>query len=265
MDSLFFWLSKIIWLFIEPDNLLVFLVVAGLVLLLKGAYLQAKILMSFTAFIMVVILFCPVGQWLLHPLEMQFPVNPTLPKKIDGIIVLSGSEDSFRSAMWGQVELNDAAERNFAFIKMIKRYPDAKHVFTGGTGRLTKKEYKAADVARKLFAEQGLDISKIIFEDQSRNTYENAKFTYEKIKPGPGENWVLITTSRHMPRSVGVFNKLGWTVIPYPVDHHTERNNFIIGKPRFGANLKVLTFAVKEWVGLLAYYITGKTTGILPG
>lgn len=265
MDSVFFWLSKIIWPFIAPDNFLVVLIVIGLVLLLRGAYKYAKFFIGFVAFIMTVLLFCPVGQWLLHPLEMQFSANPELPEKIDGIIVLSGAESPFHSAEWEQVELNEAAERYFAFIKLIKRYPDARHLFTGGTGSMTKQEFKAADVARKLFKEQGLDISKIIFEDQSRNSYENAKFSYEKVNPKPNETWILITTSWHMPRSVGIFNKIGWPVIPYPVDHRTEREIFLIGKPRFAANLKMLKIAVKEWVGLLAYYLTGKTTSVFPG
>ncbi len=145
------------------------------------------------------------------------------------------------------------------------QYPDAVHLFTGGTGSLTRQEYKSTDVVRQLFRDLGLDASKIIFESDSRNTYENGKYSRELINPKAGEIWVLITTAWHMPRAVGVFEKQGWSVIPFPVDHYTlPENGFDLNLNFFG-NLGDLKTAVREWVGLAAYYATGKTSAFFPG
>ena len=265
MDTLFFWVSKLVWLIISPDSLLVILSVAGFALLYKGIYKAAKAVLGFVVFVMLAIALFPVGEWLLYPLESRFEANPKLPEKVDGVIVLSGAESAYRSSLWHQVELGDAAERDFVFMRLMKAYPDAEHVFTGGTGSMTRQQYKAADVARKLFEELGFDTTKITFETASKNTYENAKYTGELVKPESSEKWILVTTAYHMPRSVGIFEKSGWPVIAYPVDHYTHPDNLLRIHIDFSGNLNVLKHAVKEWVGLTAYYLTGKTTAFIPG
>ena len=67
-----------------------------------------------------------------------------------------------------------------------------------------------------------------------------------------------------MPRSVGIFCKAGWPIIPYPVDHRTSPDKFFQVDVRLADHLDDLATGMKEWVGLLAYYVTGKTTALLP-
>jgi uncharacterized SAM-binding protein YcdF (DUF218 family) len=264
MDTLFFFTSKIIWLLISPDNILLILIILSLFFLYIDKQKPAKILLSTVTGLLIITSFFPVGEWLLYPLESRFQNNPALPEKINGIIVLSGAEDTERSHLWKQVELGSAAERDFAFLALARKYPQAKLVFTGGTGSLIQQEYKAADVAKTLFEQQGFDTTKIIFERESRNTYENVIYSKKIITPIKNDNWILITTGWHMPRSVGIFCKTDWPVIPYPVDHQTKKDNlFRIGFDLLN-NLYTLKIAMKEWVGLFAYYISGKTTSFLP-
>lgn len=264
MDTFFFFISKIIWLFVSPDSLLLILIILSLVLLYIGKHKQAKILLSTTSGLLIFIAFVPVGEWLLYPLESRFPVNPTLPEKIAGIIVLSGSEDALLSKVWNQIELGSAAERDLSFLSLARQYPKTKLIFTGGTGSLTRQQYKAADVAKKLFKQQGFDTSRIVFESESRNTYENVIYSKKLVKPTRNESWLLITTSWHMPRSVGIFCKSEWPVIPYPVDHQTNKDNLFRIDFDLWNNLYILKTAIKEWLGLFAYYLSGKTTSILP-
>ncbi|MBT6338320.1 MAG: YdcF family protein [Desulfobacula sp.] len=264
MDTLFFWISKLMWIVISPDSLLVILAIVGLALLYIGSYKKAKAFLGIMVFIMVMIAIFPAGEWLLSPLEMRFATNPELPDKIDGIIVLAGGEDPYLSAQWDQVELGGASERNFAFMRFIRQYPDARHVFTGGSGSLKHPQYKSTHVAKKLYSELGIDTSKIVFEELSKNTYESVKLSKTLIKPKGNEKWVLITTSWHMPRSVGIFEKFDWPVIAYPVDHYTDPQDLLRVSLSFSKNLNILKMAVKEWVGLVAYYLTGKTSALLP-
>lgn len=264
MDTFFFWISKLMWIVISPDSLLVLLAIVGVILLYIGSYKKAKAFLGIMVFIMVMIAIFPAGEWLLSPLEKRYATNPELPDKVDGVIVLSGAEDPYRSAMWSQVELGGAAERDFAFMRFIRQYPDARHVFTGGTGSMKNQQYKSAHVAKKLFSDLGFDTSKIVFEENSKNTFENVKFSKALVMPKSGETWVLITTSWHMPRSVGIFEKFEWPVIAYPVDHYTDPQNLFRVSLNFSKNLYLLKMAVKEWVGLAAYYFTGKTSALLP-
>jgi len=264
MDSLFFWLSKLTWLVIAPDSLLLLLGLFSWVMWRCGVLRVAKASLNLLLITLLLVALFPAGEWLLYPLENRFPANPKLPQKIDGIIILGGPESITRSAVWNQVELGDGAERFLAGMALAKQHPEAKLVFTSGSGSLFYQLRKGADVGKKLFAEQGMDFSRIVLERNSRNTYENALFSKAQIKPVPGEVWVLVTTASHMPRSIGIFCQAGWPMIPYPVDHHTWRGNLLRVDYGLAGHLNDLGLAVNEWVGLVAYKATGKTTALLP-
>ena len=103
-------------------------------------------------------------------------------------------------------------------------------------------------------------------ERRSRNTQENAEFSKALAAPKTGERWLLVTSAYHMPRSVGLFRKAGFAVEPYPVDW------------RLRGAIDLLTFSivateglgrvdtgVREWIGLVAYWVTGKTSEFFPG
>ena len=264
MDTLFFYISKLVWLLISPDSFLLILIIVSLLFLYSGKQRLAKTTLSITSGLFLFVAFFPVGEWLLYPLESHFQTNPALPEKVDGIIVLSGAENAELSSLWEQVELGGAAERDLMFLVLAKKYPKANLVFSGGSGSITKQGYKAADVAKKLFQQQGFDIKKITFERKSRNTYENIILSKNIIKPDKKENWVLITTSWHMPRSIGIACKTDWSMIPYPVDHSTKKGNLLRVDFNLLDNLEKLKIGIKEWLGLFAYYLSGKTTSILP-
>ena len=263
MDTVFFWLSKIGWAVVAPDSLLVLLLISGCILLWAGKIKSAKILLSVLTLAVLVVAVFPVGSLLLRPIESRFKQDPEINTPVDGIIVLGGAELAELSAAWRQPELNQHAERFTAFIMLARRYPDAKLVFSSGSASLTNQQYKGADVAVRLFAEQGLEPGRITFERESRNTYENAVFSKHLLKPEPGERWILVTSADHMPRAVGIFCKLGWSVVPYPVDHQVKPEGFT-PEWHFLEHLDTLYTAAYEWTGLLVYYATGKTDSLLP-
>ena len=151
-----------------------------------------------------------------------------------------------------------------ASITLLKRYPNAKIVFTSGSGNLIDQRQKGADVARRLYLEQGIDATRIVFESNARNTAENALLSKALVSPAQGETWVVITSAFHMPRSVGIFCKVGWPVVDFPVDHRTLRGELLRIDPGVMGNLTNLLTGVREWVGLLAYYTSGKTSSLFP-
>ena len=257
MDSLFYWFSKLIWLLVSPDSLLLIWFGVGFFLLWLGKNVWAKRVLGVLLGLMLMVAIFPIGDWLLYPLETKYPHNPQL-EDVDGIIVLSGSENHVLTKSWNQVTVGGAIERNLAFMMLARQHPEAILVFTGGVGSMLQQDYKAADVAKRLFEEQGMDVSQVIFERESRNTWENALLSKELVRPVSGTNWVLITTAWHMPRSVDVFCKVGWEVTPYPVDFYTQSDNLLRVGWGFLNNFNALVIATKEWIGLTAYRFTGK-------
>ena len=257
MDSLFYWFSKLIWLLASPDSLLLICFGVGFFLLWLGKNVWAKKMFGILLGLMLIVALFPIGEWLFYPLETKYPHNPQL-EDVDGIIVLAGSENSVHTKVWNQVTVGGATERNLAFMMLARQHPEAKLVFTGGVASMLQQDYKAADVAKRLFEEQGMDVSQVIFERESRNTWENALLSKELVRPESGTNWVLITTAWHMPRSMGIFCKVGWEVTPYPVDFNTQRDNLLRVNWAFSGNLSRLVTATKEWIGLTAYRFTGR-------
>ncbi len=264
MDSIFFFLSKLVWMITSPDSLLLILLLIAWALLWREKNQSAKRVLGFVVGILLIVSLFPVGEWILYPLEIRFPENPVLPQKVDGIIVLGGTENAILSTKWHQVELGDATERLLAFETLARRYPDAKLVFSGGSGSMVYQGYKGADVAKMVFEQQGMNVSHVTFESESRNTYENAVFSKVLVKPVSGENWILITSAFHMPRSLGIFCRAGWPMIPYPVDHYTWPGNLFRVGLDLADHLRILSMGIKEWLGLITYYVAGKTSTLFP-
>lgn len=264
MDTLFFLFSKLAWALIAPGTFLVLLLLAGTFLLFAGRLRAGKVLVGIPACCFLIIACLPVGEWLAWPLEARFPPEPELPAEAKGIIVLGGALMGRESVQWDQPQVTDAAERNLALLWLARRFPDAALVFSGGSGRVLQQDIKEADIAAGLFNRLGLPAEKILFERNSRNTYENAVNSRELTRPESGENWILVTSAAHMPRSVGIFCRLGWPVIPYPVDFNTSPESLVRLEFDFSNNLEHLTAALREWVGLIVYYLMGKTDTLLP-
>jgi uncharacterized SAM-binding protein YcdF (DUF218 family) len=264
MDTVFFYASKILWTLLAPDAFLIYLLAAGVLCLYRQKLKAAKILLTSSLALLAIIALLPIGLWLLYPLEKRFPANPQLPAKVDGIILLGGTIHPLVSATWEQNELGNSAEREIAFMQLAREYPQAKLLMTGGNGALLDQEYREADFSQSLLRTLGMDLHRIVFERNARNTYENVLNSKPLMQPRPGETWLLVTSAYHMPRSVGIFCKQGWPVLPWPVDHYTVPEDLTRFDLNLGANLTLLRIALHEWAGLAAYYLTGKTPDLLP-
>lgn len=264
MDNLFFYSSKIIWMLISPYNLFVILLTLGTLLLLFNFQKQAKLLLSFLTLGIVFLSFFSIGDLMLYPLESRFQHNPELPERVDGIIVLGGSVIPSVSLEWQQLETYSSHERLSSFIELANRYPKAKLVFSGGSASLNRNHPTEAEIVYDYFLRAGLQDERLILENQSRNTAENASMTKQLIQPEAQEKWILITTAYHMPRSVGLFCRQDWAVLAYPVDHHTVPSKLYDIKFNLSGHANNLEAAVHEWLGLVAYYVTGKIDSLLP-
>ncbi len=258
-----FVLSKLIWIVLQPGNVFIAALIGSVAMLWTGWRRAGRLILSFLLVAGVAIAILPIGTWLITPLEDRFPAAEP-PARVDGIIVLGGALNPSITRARGQPTVNGNTERLLAFVELAGRYPEARLVFTGGSGSIFQQEFKEADVARQVFRQVGLDLDRVVFERASRNTYENATLSRDMVRPGPDEVWLLVTSARHMPRAWGAFEKANWPTIPYPVDYTTKGGyRFALGL-NFGAGLNSLSSGLRGWIGLMYYYVTGRIENPFP-
>jgi len=266
LAAMFFPLSKILGFFASPSNLVISIGLLGL-LLLPTRFARAGRALAFASLIVLAIFgLSPVGNALMIPLEDRFPRWDAARGAPDGIIVLGGAISPDVSAARDEVALNEAAERLTVAAELARRYPAARIVFSGGSGALIYDEGAEAPFALRLLEDLGIPRARILLEDRSRNTVENAIFSKALIQPKPGERWLLVTSAHHLPRAIGVFRKMGFPVEPYPVDWRTRgAADALHPFATLGDGLRRSDTAVREWVGLAVYWLTGRSSALFPG
>jgi uncharacterized SAM-binding protein YcdF (DUF218 family) len=260
---LFFVLSKTLGIVLLPVNLLIGIGVIGAILLLTRFAALGRRLMVASLLLLAVCGFSPLGNVLINGLEQRFPPWDAARGAPDGIIVLGGSIDADLSVAHDTPVVRAAADRIVAAAALARKYPNARFVFTGGSANLISNDAREADYAADVFESLGIPRSRLIIERRSRNTVENAEFSRALVDPKPHERWLLVTSAYHMPRSVGLFRKVGFNVEAYPVDWRV--GNVLDFATIAIDGLARTDLGVREWTGLVAYRITGKIDDFLPG
>ena len=250
---MFFVLSKIFSLLGAPSHWLTLLVVATAPCLLLRWYRAAKIFSVAAVLLLVVAGLTAVP--LARALEDRYP-RPPWPAHVDGILVLGAGFDTALLRARGAPQANGGAYRLEAGAAAARHYPQARLVFTGGSGALGGAPFSEAETARIIFTELGQDPKRLTLEARSRNTYENILFSKAIVKPKPGEVWLLTTSAIHMPRAMAIARKLDWPMTPWPSDYYTaphDQGDWIAID-----GLGLMDYAVHEWIGILAYRLSGK-------
>jgi uncharacterized SAM-binding protein YcdF (DUF218 family) len=262
---MFFLLAKILGFFSMPSNILMALGVVGVVLMATRFARTGRRIVVTALILLAIIGWSPFGNAIILPLEDRFPPWDAARGAPTGIISLGGALDTVTSPVRGEVALNEAAERMTAIAELARRFPNARIVFSGGSGRIIFDGVSEASLAARLFESFGIAKERIALEDKSRDTDENGRFTKELVQPKPGERWLLVTSAHHMPRAVGVFRAAEFPVEAFPVDYRT-RGAIDLLRPfsTLGDGLRRTDTAMREWVGLLMYRIVGRTDELFP-
>jgi len=230
--------GKLVWAVTQPGNLLLLCLLVGVFLLLRGRR-RGELLVVLSAIGLLLLSVAPIGPAMLLALEQRFPRPATLPEKIDGIVVLGG-------------------------IALARRYPEAKLALVGGEGGFLPLGFAESRATLGFVVDEGIAPARVVIEEKSRSTHENAVYAKEIVRPGAGAKWVLVTSAYHMPRAVATFRAAGWPLIPYPVDYKIDPETGL--RPNFSLldGLSAATLAGKEWAGLFAYRVMGWTRELFP-
>lgn len=265
----FFYLSKIFWLIVQPTSLLLIAGLLGAVLLWTpwGRLGSVMVLIAFV--LLAICALSPLGNALIIPLEDRFPrVEVADSGQPIGLIVLGGAEDSIITRARHTTALNEAGERVTEALAFARKYPSSVVLLSGGSAAMFYETGSEAVGTAALLERLGLPADRVVLEDKSRNTMENARFSAEIIASRSdltARKWYLLTSAFHLPRAVGCFRTAGLDVAAWPVDYRT-RGPADLARPfdRPSDGLRRVDLATREWVGLLTYRLTGRIPALLP-
>jgi uncharacterized SAM-binding protein YcdF (DUF218 family) len=257
MPAMFFVASKL-FEYLAPPSHWLGLLVLGTALCLLLRRLHAACICAGLAVLVLILAGTPlISHRLIRALEDQYP-HPAWPAHVDGVLILGSGESAAILRQRGAPQLNEGAYRLIAAMAAAERYPQARILFTGGSAVLIGAQNAESVTARYVLCELGLDPGRLLLEQHSRNTYENILFSKELAKPKPGDVWLLDTSAVHMPRAMAIARKLDWPMVPWPSDYVTAPGS--AGGDLFdvGGNLGLTDYAMHEWIGMLAYRLSGK-------
>jgi uncharacterized SAM-binding protein YcdF (DUF218 family) len=253
--DLFFALSKIFTLLIFPLPIII----------LIGIFISLFIVRSFRNKLLSIIpVLClwffssyPASQFFISNLEEEFPpINIDSLPKVDAIVVLGGMINPI--SKYNKPELLSSADRLIDTVILFKNKKAEIVIFSGGSGIFLQQDKKEAFFAKEILINLGIPESKILLESESRNTIENALYTTKILKEKQAQKIILVTSAFHMKRASMSFEKQNLKVYPFPCDYRTLREdlNWDTLVPSVGA-LETSTIAIKEWIGLMVYSLSG--------
>ncbi|MBS1181521.1 MAG: hypothetical protein H6Q99_1401 [Proteobacteria bacterium] len=264
---MFYVLSKLGFMVLRPSNALILALLLGAGLRLLGWRRRGAELIGIALTLLVICAWTGAPTLLLRPLEQRFSV-PATPGALApaGIIVLGGVIDTGLSTELNSAELIDGAERLIVAAELARRYPEARVLLSGGSnGVFTNDDLAESAIARDLLIAFGVPADRIVVEDRSRNTHENAISSFAVVEPKPQEQWLLVTSAFHMPRAIGTFRAAGWRgVVAWPVDYRNGADVNWLGGRTAAEGLTMTDMAIREWIGLVAYRFGGYTDALLP-
>ena len=191
------------------------------------------------------------GSLLLRPLETRFPVWQQTPTgQVVGIVIIGGFHldshvasalDSHVASEWSDIR-SGMAERVMETVRLSKLYPEAKILYSGGGAE--------AQLGKKVLMRLGVERERIVIEDRSRNTAENARLSKIVAAPKQSEKWLLVTSAYHMPRAMGAFRAVR-------ISSGGRPSRF----PEFKADDSAgeqAVLALREYIALFAYWLSGR-------
>ena len=254
-----FYLSKILNFFINPLYILFIIIIIQLFIIF---FIESKkLVIFFSKLFLILFLFfgyIPLSNFLLSKIEDYIQPSKYPIQQLTGVVVLGGSfETGLESKERNQVFLNSSAERLTKTLEIYKKNPRILILFSGFSNEFKPQGWSESDMAKKFFIDQGVRIDNLIFENQSRNTFENIKYSKDIINNYKG-TWGLITSANHMPRSFFTFKKQGLILEPISVDYKTGVSRMFWINFDISVGLINWNIIFHELIGIVYYKVTNK-------
>ena len=169
---------------------------------------------------------------------------------LGGMISLSSSDEN--------ILFNEYNDRLLNTLELFHKGIIKKIIITGASGSLSS-DLKEADIIKSFLIRIGVPKEKIIVENQSKNTHENAIYTELTCKELEMDKYsfLLITSDYHMRRSLSCFKKTGLNITPFVKESdgfHFDLEYLIVPQTNVLFKWKVL---FHEIVGYFVYKLMG--------
>ncbi len=255
--SIFFILSKILSFLINPLFWIGLLLIFALILKNKvkaRKFLIASII-CFFVFSNNFIVDIFIRAW-----EVEIVPNNKLKDNYDVGIVLGGGIVTY-DKRFDRLIFRNNTDRLLQAINLYHKKRINKIMISGGSGTIQYRNVIESDLIKRYLIENNIPDSVILIDNKSDNTYQNAIFTKNIIREKKLNTCLLITSSMHIRRAKGCFEKQGLLFDLYPTDK-------LVGKWRFDIEYLLVPNidALKRWNILLHEvfgYFTYKIMGYL--
>ncbi|MZP41976.1 YdcF family protein [Heliobacterium gestii] len=212
--------------------------------------LQGPALFSAVMTLLLYLVSAPVaGDAIIRSLESRY-TPPDAPSG-DVIVMLGGGSTLDTPDIDGLGQMTGSSATRLLTAARLHRLTGAPIIVSAG--QVYENSGVESRIALRQLVGLGVPESKIIAEEISRNTEENARYTKEILDARGFRNPILVTSAFHMERSVGHFSKAGVSTLPYPTDYRANRvaTYTLADWTPTAAALSNTSLAIKEYLGLL--------------
>jgi uncharacterized SAM-binding protein YcdF (DUF218 family) len=189
-----------------------------------------------------------VSDMLVKSLESRY--SPSRSLDGDVIVMLCGGATSNTPDINGLGNLSASSSNRLLTVARLHRLTNLPILISGG--QVFESSASEAVIAKRYLIDLGFSSEKIIVEDSSRNTAENARHISEILNKNNFSKPILVTSAYHMERSVRNFKKVDITVQPYPTDYlinYDASINILSFIPSHNSLSNVYS-CLKEYIGL---------------
>jgi uncharacterized SAM-binding protein YcdF (DUF218 family) len=202
-----------------------------------------------------------VSNALLRSLERDAPASFLRLGKgepYDAVIVLSGLLDAEATESAGAPNYTEGVDRLHAGFDLLRTGRARAALLSGGSVDPRIREAVEARVLSRQLQDWGIDGARLVVEDQSRNTRENAVNSARIVRERGWRRLLLVTSAFHMQRAAGAFRAAGLSFDTLPVDFRShDPDRFPQSWLPRASCLAQSTLALHEWAGRLAYRARG--------
>lgn len=263
--GVFVFLSKLLPPFLYPIGLTALLLAAALALRRRRRLQTALIALGLAVLLLGSNRWVALG--LMRSLEWRYLPAGELPAA-DAILVLGG-------ATWPEeyprptAELNDAGDRVVYAAYLYHQGKAPLVILSGGNiGWMESHTSTPAEQMADLLGLMGVPREAMRLQGQSRNTHEDVLYSSRILSEEGARRVLLVTSAWHMPRSVALFHRLDFEVVPAPTDFTVTETMwreltttgpagqliFLLPDARY---MNLTARALKEYLGMVAYGLRG--------
>jgi uncharacterized SAM-binding protein YcdF (DUF218 family) len=244
-----FLLKKALKHFLLPPGIFVVVLICSGVWYSFKKYGKAGLATLATGTVLWTLSTAPVSYCLMNGLEsgVRIPSDP----RGDVIILLGGGIYRGVDDFSGEGAPSEKMLARIVTAVRLQKKLNIPVIVSGGA--IFPWEQPEASVDKRFLVDLGVPADKVLIEDRSRDTMENARYAKEICDRLHFTKPLLVTSAFHMNRAAWSFKKLGMHITPYPANYHTGKQKRFTWLDYLPGSLDQTTDSISEYLGLLLY------------